>query len=161
LAFVSRSSRIAAPAERVWERVTSAEGINDELRPILRMTVPAGLTGLSAGDVPVGEVLGRSWILLFGVLPIDYDDICLVELEPGRRFLERSSLLSMKAWEHERVVEAAGDGACEITDRVSFQVRPWLVAIGGERIAEAVLTRLFAHRHRRLAARFAEDPSGI
>ena len=50
----------------------------------------------------LGERLFRSWILLFGVLPIDYDDITLVSIEPGRGFHERSSMLSMRVWEHER-----------------------------------------------------------
>ena len=161
MASITRSSRIPAPADRVWERVTSPEGINDELRPVLRMTVPERLRGIGIGDVPIGEVAGRSWILLFGLLPVDYDDLRIVELEPGRRFLERSSLLTMSQWQHERIVEPVGDDECEVTDRITFKPRQALAAIGGERVARAILERLFAHRHRRLARRFAEDPSGI
>ena len=74
------------------------EGINDELAPILRMTMPSGLRGKSVDTVEVGAELGRSWILLGRLVPIDYDDLKLVELEPGRRFLERSRTLTFAVW---------------------------------------------------------------
>ncbi len=35
-------SRLAAPAADVWRWVTTPDGINDELRPWLRMTIPRG-----------------------------------------------------------------------------------------------------------------------
>jgi len=41
-------------------------------------------------------------------VPIDYDDLTFIELEPVRRFLERSPMLSQREWQHERVIEAAG-----------------------------------------------------
>ena len=44
-------------------------------------------------------------MLLGGFLPVDYDDLCLAEIEPPRRFLERSRMLSMSIWQHERIVE--------------------------------------------------------
>ncbi len=56
--------------------------------------MPAGLQGKTIDDVEVGEPLGRSWILLGGLIPVDFDDLRLVELEPGRRFLERSRTLT-------------------------------------------------------------------
>ena len=51
----------------------------------MRMTIPKGIDALTPATVTLGEPIGRSWILLFGVLPIDYDDITLVELEDGHR----------------------------------------------------------------------------
>ncbi|MGH2955305.1 MAG: hypothetical protein ACRDK9_15065 [Solirubrobacterales bacterium] len=135
----------------MWARAVSEEGINDELAPILRMTLPAGLRGKTIDDVEVGVPLGRSWILLFGVLPVDYDDLCVAELEPGRRFLERSSMLSMRTWQHERVVEPDGAGSCTVTDRLSFELRRPLAWIPGSgRVATAIVRFLFRHRHRRL-----------
>jgi len=86
-------SRLDAAPEAVWERVTSPEGINFEIAPLLRMTVPGGLEALDLDRVEPGR-LGRSWILLFGVLPVDYDDLRLERIEPGRGFLERSTMLS-------------------------------------------------------------------
>ena len=41
------------------------------------------------------------------MIPIDYDDLTLVALEPGRGFHERSRMLSMRVWEHERTLEPA------------------------------------------------------
>ena len=150
-ADVEQSSRVAAPAAVVWERAITEEGINHELRPWLRMTMPRGLRGATIDDVAVGEPLGRSWILLGGVLPVDYDDLCLVEVEPGRRFLERSAMLSMRMWQHERIVEPAGPGACEITDRLGFELRrPLRWVPGSRRVARAIVSFLFRHRHRRL-----------
>lgn len=154
-ARIEQVSRVAAPARNVWARAITPEGINHELAPWLRMTVPRGLRGATIDDVLVGEPLGRSWLLLAGVLPVDWDDLRLAELEPGRRFLERSSMLSMRAWEHERVVEPAGEAAATVTDRLRFELRrplAWLP--GSHRIAAAIIRRLFAHRHRRLAAHF-------
>ena len=33
-------------------------------------------------------------------MPIDYDDLTFIELEPVRRFLERSPMLSQREWQH-------------------------------------------------------------
>jgi ligand-binding SRPBCC domain-containing protein len=151
---VVQTSHVPAPAEDVWRRAVSPEGINHELSPWLRMTMPASVRGMGIDDVPLGEPLGRSWILLFGLIPFDYDDLCLVERDPGRRFLERSKLLSMSRWQHEREVRPVGE-ACEIADRLSFELRPGLAAIpGSTRIARAIIAWLFRHRHRRITAWF-------
>ena len=147
---MQRTTLVAAPAERVWEQVTTIEGVNEELRPWLRMTVPRGARGMSLEDVELGRRAGRSWLLLGGVLPVDYDDVTLVERGPGMRFLERSPLGSMRSWQHERLVEPAGEGACEVTDRLEFEPR----LRAARRPARAIVERLFAHRHRRLADHF-------
>jgi hypothetical protein len=117
----------------------------------MRMTEPRAARGMSLADVELGRPLGRSWVLLLGVIPFDYDDITLVEVDPGRRFLERSPMGSMRHWEHERVVEARGDRACTVTDRLTFE--PRLRAAGG--VVRGIVERLFAHRHRRLHSWFA------
>ncbi len=86
-------------------------------------------------------------MLLFGVLPFDYDDLTLVSVEPGRGFHERSSMLSMRVWEHKRTIEPAGEMACVVRDRLGFEPRLPL-PLG------FVVRALFRHRHRRLARRF-------
>jgi hypothetical protein len=144
---VEQSSVVRAPAAEVWQRAITPEGINYELAPLLRMVMPRGLQGKTIDDVRVGEPLGRSWILLFGFLPVDCDDLALAELEPGRRFLERSSLLSMRSWQHERLVEPIDDGSSRLTDRLTFEPR-----IPGTRgLARRILAFLFRRRHRRMA----------
>ena len=135
----------------MWAQAITEEGINDELAPILRMTMPEGLRGRTVADVEVGVPLGRSWILLAGLLPVDYDDLCLAELEPGRRFLERSSTLSFSVWQHERVVEPESEHSCRVTDTLGFELRPGIAWIpGAARLAAAIVGSLFSHRHRRL-----------
>jgi hypothetical protein len=149
---VEQSSIVGVSAADIWRRATSPEGINDELSPILRMTVPRGLRGRTIDDVEVGVPLGRSWILLGRLVPVDYDDLCLAELEPGRRFLERSRTASFDLWQHERVVEPLGEASCQVTDRLGFELKPWAARVpGSARLAAAIVRFLFRHRHRRLA----------
>lgn len=148
------TTRLAAPAEQVWTAAISEEGINHELAPWLRMTMPKSIDGMTIEEAPINEKLGRSWILLARFLPVDYDDLRLAERGPGMRFLERSQLGSARHWQHEREVLATGEGTCEITDRLELELRAPLRAIGATRIAERIVRALFTHRHRRLAQRW-------
>jgi ligand-binding SRPBCC domain-containing protein len=95
------------------------------------MTLPHDAQFLSADSLVLGERLARSWILFAGVLPVDYDDLTIVEFDDGRRFLERSSMLSQRIWWHERIVEPQSHG-CRVTDRIAFEPRlAFLAAIYG------------------------------
>jgi ligand-binding SRPBCC domain-containing protein len=149
------STRLPATAERVWDHVTSIDGIKFEMAPWLTMTVPRGLDASEFGErfrngtLPMPAALGRSWVLLFGVVPFDWDDMVLVELEGGRRFLERSSMLSLRVWEHERIVSPDGDGSL-VTDRLAWETRGRMMKPLAFRIVRAI----FSHRHRRLIERF-------
>jgi ligand-binding SRPBCC domain-containing protein len=152
---IAISSRLDASATEIWNRVTSPEGISDEMRPYLRMTLPAGVERLDPESIELGKKIGRSWILLFGLLPFDYDDITLVRLEPERGFLERSQMLSQRAWEHERTIEPNAEGGCIVTDRVSWQPRLGLPA----RPLRPVIAWFFGHRHKRLRRYFDDRAS--
>jgi ligand-binding SRPBCC domain-containing protein len=143
------SSLRAMPAE-VWDRVITPEGIRDEMRPYMRMTLPPGVERLDPESIELGKRIRRSWILLFGLLPFDYDDITLVRLEPGRGFLERSRMLSQRVWEHERTLEPTPDGGCLIADRVSWQPRLGLPG----RPLRPLIAWFFRHRHKRLRRHF-------
>jgi len=125
--------------------VTTPAGVNYEMRPYLRMTVPRGSEWLDRGGVELGEPIGRSWILLFGLLPFDYDHLCLVRLDPGAGFLERSTLLSQRLWEHERTLEPS-DRGCLLTDRVRWEPR---LGLPGHPL-RPLIGWFFRHRHRRL-----------
>lgn len=144
------SSVLAADAARVWSEAIRFEGINDELMPLLRMTSPRRWRDRSLDDVRRGERLFRSWLLLLGVLPIDYDDIRSAEFWPGHRFLERSRMLSALVWEHERTVTDEAPHGCRVTDRVRFTAR--FKAL--RPVLRFVVPRVFAHRHRRLTRRY-------
>ncbi|MGH3641050.1 MAG: hypothetical protein ACRDUX_18680 [Mycobacterium sp.] len=149
---IERRSTVAASADRVWERIVTPEGINDELRPWMTMSMPRGAESLTVDNVPIGTPVGRAWLRLFGVLPFDYDRLTIAELEPGRRFHEESTMLSMSLWRHERTVIPDGDARSLVHDRVTFQPRLLL------RLATPVLAvgirALFGHRHRRLQRHF-------
>ena len=99
---VVRSSIVGAPREHVWARAVTAAGVAHEFGPLLTMRFPAALRGRSIADVPLGQPLGRAWILLGGLLPVEFDDLVIAELEAPRYFRERSSLGSCRVWEHLR-----------------------------------------------------------
>jgi len=147
------TSRLAAPAAEVWAHATSMRGVNRELFPLVRMTHPAGLESLESaadGGVPLGRRAFRSWILLAGLLPIDYDDLTFVELGPGR-FLERSPMLTQREWQHERRVDSVA-GGCLLTDRIRSE--PRIAALAP--LFLRVFRMAFALRHRNLRRRFGE-----
>lgn len=146
------TSVVAAPPQEVWDRISTMDGVNDELGPWFRMTHPPHLTRLTPEAVPLGRKAFRSWIRLGGVLPVDFDDLTIVRLDPGRGFLERSTMLSQALWEHERTLEAHGpDGSrTQVTDRLVH--RPRLPVAG--QAQTALFRQVFRHRHRRLARRF-------
>jgi len=146
------ASRLEASADEVWDRATTPDGINDELRPLMRMTVPSGFTSLEPEEIELGEPIGRSWVLLAGVLPVDYDDITLVELDPGRRFVERGRLLSQRMWQHVRSVEPV-DGGCVVRDVVAWEPK---IPVSG-RALRPLFATIFRHRHRRLRRRFGGE----
>src|SRR5262245_35632326 len=102
-------SEIACPVDRVWERVTSQEGINDDIGPYLKMTMPRQFRGKSIADVAPGTRIGKSFLLLFGVLPFGFDDITIAKIDPGRMFREESVMTGMRIWVHHRTLEPAGD----------------------------------------------------
>jgi ligand-binding SRPBCC domain-containing protein len=158
-----KTSLIRGSADEVWNHVTRPQGINDELFPLLRMTVPRALKGKTIDDVELGKPLCRSWVLLFGIIPFDYDDLVIKERDSGglggrRRFRETSSMLSIREWEHERTLRPV-PGGCEVTDRVSFELGWPLARVPGMQCMVAgALRYLFNHRHSRLARRFNHRP---
>lgn len=154
LAF-AHASRLAADPARVWAHATSMAGVNRELFPLARMTYPAAFAHLDPDRVPLGRRAFRSWILAFGILPIDYDDLTFVTLEPGRRFLERSPMLTQREWRHERVLESCPGGTL-LTDRVAFA--PRVPALG--RLQLRLFGLAFALRHRNLRRLFGTAAPG-
>ncbi|WP_375000244.1 SRPBCC family protein [Aeromicrobium sp. CTD01-1L150] len=150
---VEQESVVAAPIEQVWERVVDPEGINDELRPWMTMSMPSGAEGLSIETIEVGEPIGRSWIRLFGILPVDYDDLTVAELEPGRSFREESTMLSARTWRHERTLAPTASGGTHVHDRLTFA--PRVPGRASAALQQRIIAALFRHRHRRLAAHFS------
>ena len=149
--IIERVSVVDGPADRVWARVVTPGGINDEMRPWMTMSIPRKLGPVTIDTVPVGVPLGRAWLRLFGVVPFDYDALTIAELEPGLRFHEKSTMLSMRRWEHERTVTPDGADRAVVRDRVTFEPRLSILAP----VLAVIVRSFFAHRHRRLARHFA------
>jgi hypothetical protein len=150
-AEIEVTSELEAGTEAVWARAIDPAGINYELGPLMRMTIPAGAADFRLDDPEPGHI-GRSWVLLFGFLPFDYDDITVVRVEPGRGFLERSTMLSQRFWEHERTLEPLGDGSCRIIDRVAWEPR---LPVPGAWL-RPLIRATFHHRHKRLRGVWGE-----
>lgn len=143
-------SRLHASRERVWERVASVDGILAEMRPFLRMTTPSGLRSLDEIDVTPGEPMFRSRLLLFGFIPFGHSDMTLLEIDPGRGFVEQSPMGSMEMWRHVRRIEPSPghSEAVVLVDELTFRPR---FARG---IVSWFIQRLFEHRHKVLRAAF-------
>jgi ligand-binding SRPBCC domain-containing protein len=150
--IVERESIIDTPVDRVWARVVSPEGINDEMRPWMTMSVPRGAESMTIDNIPVGKPIGRAWLRLFGIVPFDYDFLAIAELDPGRRFHEKSTMLSMRRWEHERTLTPRDDGRTGLHDRVTFEPRTPMSLMAP--LIGRVLYAFFGHRHRRLQSYF-------
>ncbi len=105
---VERSSALAADAERVWAWVTTFAGVNDELRPWLRMTAPRRLRETTLDEVELGRRVCRSWVLLGGVLPVEYDDVTLVERGPVAARLSGTVVGAIFAHRHRRLARRFG-----------------------------------------------------
>jgi hypothetical protein len=119
----------------------------------MRMTVPGG-GEIDLDSIEVGTPIGRSWVLLLGLIPIDYDEINVVELESGRCFVERSRMLSQRSWEHVRTIEPVAGGSV-ITDSVAWEPRLPLPA----RSLRPLFRAIFRHRHHRLRRHFGGEPA--
>lgn len=137
-------SRLRAPRERIWTWITSVEGISTEIWPIFRMTAPKGVRSLADVTLQPGVRIFRSHIFLFGVLPIDYSDMTLLELSPGMGFVEQSPMGSMKLWRHERHIAPCPrePDALLLVDQLTFQPRM------AKRLVAWFIHRLFTHRHK-------------
>lgn len=151
---LTRSVVVDAPQRTVWDLVVTPEGINHELAPFLSMAMPPRHAGGAVDTVPVGVPLGRAWLRLGGLLPVDFDALRLVSVDPPHGFHERSWMLAARVWEHRRSLEDLGGGRTRVTDQVLMVPRIPLPAPARALVRRA-LDALFAHRHRRLGAAVA------
>ena len=129
------------------------DGVNQELMPLVKMTVPADVHNRSISEAPVGELAFRSWLLLGGALPFDRHALKLERIKPGEQFIEESDSWMQKRWRHVRTLEDI-DGGCRLTDEVTFTPRIRLLAPVAARLVDLV----FSHRHDMLREKFGPLP---
>ena len=149
---VEKRVLVQSHVEHVWAQVVTQSGFNHEMRPWVTMRMPRAARGLTVETVPLGRPVGRAWLRLLGVIPFDYDRLVIVELEPGRRFLERSTMLSMRQWEHERILTPTAGGT-EVHDRIAFEPRLALRPLS--RLLARGVDTFFQHRQRRHRQHFS------
>ena len=138
----------------LWDEVVTPEGINYELLPFLKMTVPPQLKGKRIDEVPLREPLGRAWVKLFGLVPVDFDDLVLDQVGPGSCFREVSSTSLCRLWMHEREVGPSSEGGAYLKDRVSIEMRAPAQFLRLGFVAERIVGLIFSHRHARLLRRY-------
>jgi len=149
-------SKLLAPTERIWEWITSVKGISAEMWPFFRMSVPRSIQSLADVRIQPGVPLFRSYILLFGFLPIDYSDMTLLELNHGIGFIEQSPMGSMKLWRHERHIAPYPfvPGVVLLVDQLTFHPRM------AKRFVGWFIRRVFTHRHKVLRANLGDAQQG-
>lgn len=141
---LTMTTEVPVSTQEAWAWSTSLESVRAEMRPLLKLVFPKGMTDIGANTM-LGKSLGRCQFLLFGIFPVDMSKLTFTEIVPGHRFVEQSPLLSMHAWRHERVITPAADGrGALITDRLAFSPR---VATP---VVRAMVKLLFSHRHKML-----------
>ena len=84
------------------------KGVNKELSPLIRMTAPSEWSDRAIFEWPTGRTLFSSWILLFGVIPIDRHSFFFQSIDRQRGFVEESSSLTNRLWCHSREIDWSG-----------------------------------------------------
>lgn len=130
------------------------DGVNRELSPLIRMTAPPEWSNKAIVEWPTGTVLFSSWILLFGLFPIDRHKFFFQSIDRHLGFTEESSSLTNKLWRHRRSFDRTGS-SCRVTDTVEFQCRLPLLAY----ILAPVYRLIFKHRHKVLRSYYGGSAS--
>ncbi len=142
------SSNLRISSEDI-SRLFTMDAVNRELGPLIRMTVPRAWADKPIAEWPTGRVLFSSWILLFGVLPVDRHTFFFQRIHPQQGFLEASSSFANAVWRHQREITRSG-AFCRVTDTVEFQ--PRLPFLG--RVLAPVYRFIFRHRHQVLRSHY-------
>ncbi len=147
--FEIASDLLTSPQE-IWPSLLDMTGINAELAP-LSMTFPHRAEGsrLDAAQIPLSQVLFHSWVMLWGLIPLDRHSLCLTEVTAGAGFHEQSTTWLQRCWIHDRRLAPLPQG-CRLTDRISFEPRlPLLTPL-----LAPIVRSTFERRHRHLRRRF-------
>ena len=149
---VQLESKVPRSPAELWDWSTSVQGVDTEMGPVLKLDFPKGMTHIPRDGSGLGRPLGNCRFLLFGIVPVDLSRLTFTEMEPGRRFVEQSPLLSMKSWRHERIIAPAPDGT-QVVDRLEFTPR------FADRFVGWLIGCFFRHRHAMLKKHYRERRS--
>lgn len=138
---------LAASPDEVWAHASTMEGVNSELSPWIRMTVPAPMRGKRLDDLEVGQEAFGSVLLAFGFVPFDLHHLTLERVYP-RGFDEESWTWMQRRWRHERRVDAV-QGGCVVSDRLVVAPR-----FGPVALVKPFVRWIFEARHRALREKF-------
>lgn len=141
----SISSILPIDKEKLWHAVTNMNGVNYELAPLVRMTVPKTYKGFTISDAPLNQPLFSSLILLFCYIPVDLHRFKLEKVVVNERFEEYSNTLIHRFWQHTRILTTVKKGT-RIEDRLTFQPRLPLLGY----FLLPIFQLVFRNRHRKL-----------
>lgn len=119
------STDLAAPADAVWQALTSPATLVHIARPLLRFPDLEGRTA----PWRQGETTCTR-LLLLGVVPLGRHRLTIEQLDATARRVqsdERSALV--RSWRHLITVEPRGGGTCRYTDVVEVDAGPLTSAV--------------------------------
>ncbi|MET1078903.1 MAG: hypothetical protein ABWY06_12890 [Pseudomonas sp.] len=143
-------STLPVSRAQAWHWITDPESLLAEMRPLLKMTMPAGQHSLES--VTPGAPLFTSWLWLFGLLPMGTSRLTLTRIDPGQGFVEQSPMTSMRFWRHERRIENERSNPPQVLLVDELTVEPLLASW----VTRTFLKVFFTHRHRVLRRRAAQ-----
>lgn len=151
------TSHLESSAATVWSCASTMSGVNDELRPLMRMTTPRTLGGTRDNIRLDAPIEFASWLLALRLLPFDRHRLRIERVianDDGARsehgFDERSSSLLQREWvHHRRITPEPLRSGCTVSDHLEITPRLRLT----RPIVSLLVRRLFEHRHRRLRTR--------
>ena len=143
------TSTLNLPRTQLWQEVTNMQGVNYELAPFVKMTLPKEYEQFTIQDAPVGEKLFTSIILFFKFIPVDIHHFRLDQVVTNERFEENSTSLMHQFWRHTRILRRIENGT-EITDVIQFLPRLPLIGY----LLQPVYQFVFRNRHQRLRNKF-------
>ena len=149
-------SKLRVDVDSLANELFSMEAVNQELSPLVRMSVPSEWRNVPIRQWPCGEFLFKSWITLFGFLPVDLHFVRLSGVRETS-FQETSSSLVNRHWNHERTISCRGNGSVRdngslIRDKVQYASR--FSPLGY--LLLPIYKWVFQHRHRRLKSKYGE-----
>ena len=141
---------LAVSPDQLASDLLLMSGVNYELSPLLKMSVPQTWAAKPISDWPVNNNIFSSTILLFGFIPIDLHRFKFLSVH-GMGFKESSKTLLNSLWSHQRTISSNGSGA-KVTDVVYYKSKLGFLGY----LFKPLYQSIFAHRHKRLKSKYAK-----